>query len=145
MRLPARRTSVVAAVALGLTLGGCASSGSSGAPAAAGAVDGVRHLDVDGFAALAAAPATVLLDVRTAEEFASGHLQGARNLDFRAADFDTRLASLPKGSTYAVYCHSGNRSGQTLDRMSATGFTHVADLSGGITAWTATGRPTTTG
>jgi len=141
-----RRTHLaVAVVALGLTLGACSSSGSSGPLAPAVAVDGIRHLDVEGFAALAATPATVLIDVRTAEEFASGHLQGATNLDLRAVDFDSRLASLAKGSTYAVYCHSGNRSGQALERMSAAGFTHVADLSGGITAWTAAGRATTTG
>ena len=142
MHLPLRRTGV-AAVALGLTLGACSSAGSSTATTVS--VSGIRHLDVEGFAALAATPATVLIDVRTAEEFATGHLQGATNLDLRAVDFDSRLASLAKGSTYAVYCHSGNRSGQALERMAAAGFTNVADLSGGITAWTAGGRATTTG
>jgi len=146
MHLPVRRATVaVAAVALGLTLGACSSGSSSSSPAAAGAVAGARHLDVQGFAALAATPATVLLDVRTPEEFAAGHLQGAKNLDIRAADFDTQLAALTKTTTYAVYCHSGNRSGQALERMAAAGFTNVADLSGGITAWTAGGRATTTG
>jgi phage shock protein E len=103
-----------------------------------------RHLDVTGFATLAATPGTVVLDVRTPEEFATGHLAGARNLDIRAADFSTLLATLDRTATYAVYCHSGNRSGQALQAMTTTGFTHIADLTGGITAWTAAGKPVTT-
>jgi len=141
MHLPLRRTGV-AAVALGLTLGACSSAGSSTATTVS--VSGIRHLDVDTFAALVATKATVVLDVRTAQEFGTGHLPSAKNVDVNAADFDTRLASLDKATTYAVYCHSGNRSGQALQRMATAGFTRVADLSGGITAWTSAGRATTT-
>lgn len=104
-----------------------------------------QHLDVTGFAALAATPGTVVLDVRTPEEFTTGHLAGARNMDFRAANFSTRVAALDHGTTYAVYCHSGNRSGQALQVMTDAGFTHVADLIGGITAWSTAGKTVTTG
>jgi rhodanese-related sulfurtransferase len=86
----------------------------------------------------------VLLDVRTPQEFTAGHLPGARNLDIGASTFDAQLGALDKAVTYAVYCHSGNRSNQALQRMATAGFTHVADLSGGITAWTAAGQQTTT-
>lgn len=144
--LTRRRTgSAIAALALGLTLGACSSSGTgtSGTPAVV-PVDGGKHLDVSGFATLAASPSTVLIDVRTRDEFTAGHLRGARNIDFRAADFDARLAALDKAATYAVYCHSGNRSGQALQRMATVGFTQVADLSGGVTAWISAGRPVTT-
>lgn len=143
------RTTRGAAVALaaaallstGSLLTGC---GSSSEPATAVAsVEGTRRLGVDAFAALVAAPGTVLLDVRTPEEFATGHLAGARLVNFEAADFDAQLAGLDKGATYAIYCRSGNRSGQALDRMAAAGFTRVADLSGGISAWTGAGRPLT--
>ena len=67
----------------------------------------------------------MLLDVRTPEEFATGHLAGAQLMNFEAADFDARLATLDKNATYAVYCRSGNRSGQALERMEAAGFTHL--------------------
>jgi rhodanese-related sulfurtransferase len=100
---------------------------------------------VSAFAALVAAPSTVVLDVRTPSEFATGHLTGAHLLDIRATDFDSQIGALDKNATYAVYCHSGNRSGQAIERMKAAGFTHVADLAGGITAWSAAGRPVTTG
>lgn len=135
-----------ALLATGATLAACGSSSSPAAVAAPSAVtvDGVRHVDVDAFASLASTPGTILLDVRTPEEFTGGHLPGARLIDFRAPDFDTRLAALDRDATYAVYCHSGNRSNQALSRMAAAGFTHVADLSGGITAWTAAGRKVTT-
>lgn len=132
-------------LAVALLGSGCGSSStpsgaSSGAVVAAG-----QHLSVADFATLAKTPAVVVLDVRTPAEFASGHLQGAVDLDVRSADFSTRLAGLDKTLTYAVYCHSGNRSATALSQMSAAGFTHAADLTGGITAWTGDGRPVVSG
>jgi rhodanese-related sulfurtransferase len=160
---PSRLTSTVITpvtilTALALALAACSTSSgtaagtSTGAPMsgtaasvpAAQGPQASQHLDVTGFAALTATPGTVVLDVRTPEEFSAGHLAGARNLDIRAADFQTRISALDRGSTYAVYCHSGNRSGQALQMMTAAGFTHVTDLSGGITAWAAAGKPVTT-
>jgi phage shock protein E len=141
-----RLVTTAAILALPLALGACSSSGttSTGAPATAGSVQTAAHLDVEAFGALATTPGTVVLDVRTPEEFNTGHLQGARNVDFRAADFDTRLAALDRGTAYALYCHSGNRSGQALQKMTAAGFTRVTDLAGGITAWTQAGKQITT-
>jgi len=142
-----RRSLPLLGLSLGLAvapaLAGCSSSATTSTSSGV-TVDGVKHLDVADFAALAATPGTVVLDVRTPAEFATGHLAGARNLDLRAVDFDTRLAALDRGISYAVYCHSGNRSGQALDRMKAAGFTHVGDLSGGVTAWASAGKPLTT-
>jgi rhodanese-related sulfurtransferase len=146
-----RHTTAAVAVAIALTLSlmGCGSSssgGSSGAGvtgsggASATTVDGIQRLDVSAFAALAAAPTTVVLDVRTPAEFASGHLDRAQLVDFEAADFDVKIATLDKNVTYAIYCRSGNRSGQALGRMQAAGFTHVADLRNGINAWRSEGR-----
>jgi rhodanese-related sulfurtransferase len=103
-----------------------------------------QHLPVAAFADLTAAPGTIILDVRTPAEFAAGHVAGAANMDIRSGDFDTRIAALDRGSIYALYCHSGNRSGQALQKMSAAGFMHIYDLTGGITAWTAAGKPVTT-
>lgn len=73
---------------------------------------------------------TVLLDVRTPAEFATGHLAGAENRDFRAPDFREQIAKLDKTKTYVLYCASGNRSGQTLVLMQAAGFQNVVNAGG---------------
>jgi phage shock protein E len=132
----------VALAALGLlaVLAGCAHSSTS-ANRAASAATGQQHLSVAAFAGLASAPGTVVLDVRTPAEFASSHLARAVNVDVEAADFSARLGALNKSATYAVYCHSGNRSAAALGLMASAGFAHASDLSGGISAWLAAGQP----
>lgn len=86
------------------------------------------------------APNTVVLDVRTPEEYAAGHLEGAVNINFYEPDFHTRLETLDKTVPYAVYCHSGGRSGKALERMRELGFTSVMNLQGGIVAWQQAGK-----
>ncbi len=83
-----------------------------------------------------------VLDVRTPEEFAGGHVEGAKNIDFYAKDFANRLRSLDKDASYVVYCHTGNRSGQATTLMHQLGFKHVYDVQGGIAAWQQAGLPT---
>ena len=73
-------------------------------------------------------PAGKVIDVRTAEEFAEGHVKGARNLDIRNGDFEKALASLDKEASYSVYCRSGNRSATAVELMRNAGFTNVVDL-----------------
>jgi rhodanese-related sulfurtransferase len=82
----------------------------------------------------------VLLDVRTPEEYAGGHLQDARNIDFNGADFARDIESLDRNAPYAVYCRSGNRSGKVVAEMRTLGFTNVIDLRGGVLAWEREGR-----
>jgi len=91
------------------------------------------------------APGTVVLDVRTPAEYASGHLPAAKNIDIEGPDFAAGIGALDKNATYAVYCRSGNRSGTALEQMTAAGFTHVYDLAGGIGAWQNMGGPMMTG
>src|SRR5690606_39273519 len=55
---------------------------------------------------------TVVVDVRTPSEYASGHLEGAVNVDFQSAEFDATIAELDPDVEYVVYCQSGNRSAQ---------------------------------
>lgn len=129
------------ALAVGAGLAGCGGATSaSGSPPVVASVQAARHLGVSEFAALAADPSVIVLDVRTPEEFSAGHLARAVNLDLRAPDFPAQLSTLDRNQRYAVYCHSGNRSGQALEQMQAAGFTQVSDLSGGITSWTQTGH-----
>lgn len=75
-------------------------------------------------------PNTVVLDVRTPEEFAAGHLKGAMNIDFRAAGFNQKVDQLDKSKNYLVYCASGNRSTQATIQMEETGFKHVVNIGG---------------
>lgn len=84
-------------------------------------------------------PADVtIIDVRTSEEFVSGHLEGAINMDVTAAGFAEALESLDPEDSYAVYCRSGNRSAQAAALMQSAGLTvtdlgsleNAADLSG---------------
>ncbi|MBC6609648.1 rhodanese-like domain-containing protein [Hymenobacter sp. BT507] len=81
-------------------------------------------------AALLQKPDVVVLDVRTPEEYADGHLAGARNIDFKSSDFDDRIAQLDKSKTYVLYCASGNRSGKTAKLMTEKGFPKVENAGG---------------
>ncbi|AQP46153.1 hypothetical protein RPIT_12440 [Tessaracoccus flavus] len=81
---------------------------------------------------------TVILDVRTPEEFAAGHIPGAINLDVQSPTFADDVASLDNAVPYAVYCRSGNRSQVALDIMTERGF-EAFHLAGGIGAWQSAG------
>jgi phage shock protein E len=65
---------------------------------------------------------TVIIDVRTPAEFASGHLEGALNIDVQSPDFAARIMELDPSGEYFVYCRSGNRSGQAIAQMTQMGF-----------------------
>jgi rhodanese-related sulfurtransferase len=110
---------------------------------AASGITGISTISVDDAAALATDPPAdmVVLDVRTPEEFAEGHLDGAVLVDFYDADFADQLAALDPEVPYLVYCQSGNRSGQTLSMMEQIGFESAVDVDGGIVAWSAAGLP----
>jgi rhodanese-related sulfurtransferase len=85
-----------------------------------------------------------VIDVRTPEEFASGHLEGAVNYDIEGGQFSALIEPLDRSKPYMVYCHSGRRSGIAADAMVAAGFTQVYDV-GGIADWMAAGLPVVTG
>jgi len=64
-----------------------------------------------------------VIDVRTPEEVATGHLHGSININIEGADFVTQMNALDKTKNYVVYCHSGNRAGQAITWMTQNGFT----------------------
>jgi rhodanese-related sulfurtransferase len=70
----------------------------------------------------------VIIDVRTPEEFAAGHLDGAMLIDIKNPSFDAEIARLDAAASYIVYCRSGNRSAQAADRMRAIGIENITDL-----------------
>ena len=74
----------------------------------------------------------------------TGHIAGAINIDVEATTFDNVIAKLDKTKTYAVYCHSGRRSGIATTAMAKAGFTSIFNLSNGVTDWIAQGLPLVT-
>lgn len=83
----------------------------------------------------------MLLDVRKPEEFAEGHLQGARLMNWIDREaFEKEAATLDKGKTVYVYCRSGRRSNEAANYLAELGF-KVVDMQGGYLAWTAAGLP----
>ena len=122
-------------VILGLATVGCQAQSVS---------TGVVNIDVnvaDFAAGIDTADNVLLLDVRTDTEFASGHLNGATQIDFYRDDFEEALSKLDKSQPVYVYCRSGNRSGKAAKQMKALGFKEVYKLEGGIGAWARRGQP----
>lgn len=77
----------------------------------------------------------VLIDVRTPEEFAAGHLPNALNIDVKSDDFNEKIKELDKDKTYYIYCKTGVRSTQAVEQFKAAGFEHLINLKDGYTAY----------
>ena len=102
------------------------------------------HLDVKGFEACLGEGRVVVLDVRTPDEYAGGHLRGAVNADWYAPDFLMKVeAAWPKEVPLAVYCRSGKRSAAAASALAKAGYT-VCNLQGGYLAWMEAGKPVVT-
>ncbi len=101
-----------------------------------------ENADVQGFAELIAdTNVVVVLDVRTAAEFAEGHIQRAILIDQGQSDFvEKAKATLPTDKTIAVYCRSGRRSANAAGRLADVGYKCV-NLKGGIIAWQGANMP----
>jgi rhodanese-related sulfurtransferase len=79
-----------------------------------------------------------LLDVRTPEEYAAGHIAGSSNINVEV--LASRLDEVPRDKPVVVYCRSGNRSATAANILDEAGYTNVYDL-GGIIAWVEAGYP----
>ena len=103
-----------------------------------------ESVDVQGFSDLIENPDVVVLDVRTASEFAEGHIAGAVLIDQGQSDFiEKAKAALPAETKIAVYCRSGRRSANAAGKLAAEGY-HCVNLKGGIVAWKEAGKSVTT-
>lgn len=80
----------------------------------------------------------LLIDVRTPEEFAGGHIEGAVNIPVDA--LASRLSEVPAGQPIVLYCRSGNRSATASRILVDAGYTGIYDL-GGLQGWTSQGFP----
>jgi rhodanese-related sulfurtransferase len=114
----------VIAVMTSLLLAGCSTT-----------TTGATNMNVSEFSKKITESGVVVLDVRTPGEFAEGYIEGAQNIDFQSGNFENEIAALDKNVTYAVYCRSGNRSGQAAKIMHDAGFHEVYNLDGGVIDW----------
>lgn len=146
-----------AALALTISLAGCSSDtdtataaeatsavqgpGVEAATTAVAKPDAPVRVGVDEFASVIASPGVVIVDVRTPEEFAEGHIEGAINIPVEYADYMDQVAQLDPTATYAVYCRSGNRSQPAVAGMESAGITGIYELESGTVGWTDAGQP----
>jgi rhodanese-related sulfurtransferase len=83
----------------------------------------------------------ILVDVRTPQEYADGHLKGSVQMDYLGDNFNEQLKTLDKNKSIYLYCRSGGRSGNTQEELIKQGYKHVYNLDGGVDAWKKTGLP----
>ncbi len=84
----------------------------------------------------------VVVDVRTPDEFAGGHLPNARNLPL--GEFEQRSGELPAGKPVLLYCAGGPRAGKAAGVLRKAGRAEVFTLAGGVQAWRQAGLPLVT-
>lgn len=104
--MPRTTPVMIGALALTLGLSGCASAASE---------------------PITLTDRTIIVDVRTPQEYAEGHLDGAQLLDLTSGDLAAALPTLDRGADYLVYCRSGNRSAQATTLLEDAGL-NVTDL-----------------
>lgn len=98
--------------------------------------DSIKTVFADEFARIIKSDSVILVDVRTADEYNAGHIDGARNIDVLKDDFNNiATTSLPKDKEIAVYCRSGKRSMKAANILAKDGF-KVINLKGGWLEWT---------
>lgn len=83
-----------------------------------------------------------VLDVRTPDEFAAGHIEGAKNFDFLDSSFAAEVGKLDKSKPYLVHCQAGGRSAKSLEVLKKLGFSKLYHLPAGMKGWKEAGNPT---
>ncbi len=138
-------TAAAVGVGVGVGLAGCSSDPTATAveqvAEAPAGLPAPGRLDVAEFATVITKPGVQIIDVRTPEEFADGHIEGAVNIPVQQAGFAAKVAQLDPKGTYAVYCRSGNRSQPAVAQMKDAGLTNIYELAEGTKGWTADGQP----
>jgi len=116
-------------------------------PAAETSKDPVKHADAAGAKKLIDDSAAkkdgkvVVLDIRTPQEYKTGHIAGAVNVDFKEKDFAEKVAKLDKDKTYVVHCGGGGRSTKSLETFKKLGFKAIVHLDNGFGSWQKAGLP----
>jgi len=110
------------------------------AAAAARAEGGFKEIKVADFEKRRAKSKTVVLDVRSPEEFAKGHIPGAINADINSPEFMVKAVQFDKKQTILVNCHVGSRGAIASAKLAGLGFKTVCNLEGGLDAWEKSGN-----
>jgi rhodanese-related sulfurtransferase len=106
-----------------------------------GGSSGATDLGAAEFQAKTQEAGVIILDVRTAGEYAAGHIEGAINIDVEGMTFEGEIKGLDNTKTYAVYCQSGRRSRIAIETLNKGGFTNLFNLDQGIISWQNAGLP----
>ena len=109
--------------------------------AKADAKPAVKQIGIQQFDDMRLQKDTVVLDVRTAQEYKQGHVPGSVNIDINDPQFRKKVAELDKSKTYLVHCARGVRSARAAKIMSPMGFDHLFDYHGGFDEWKKSGKP----
>ncbi len=88
----------------------------------------------------------IVIDVRTAQEFSTGHIANALNIDYLADDFWEQIEKLSTENDFLIYCRTGRRSIRTCTLMRNGGFDNkrIFNLEGGYERWMVDGFPQAT-
>ncbi len=144
-RLIAASVAALATVSIGLA--GCSSDTEAETTSAQGpgiaveAPASPERVDAATFAEVVSSPGIQIIDVRSPQEFAEGHIEGAINFNVEGPDFLEQISTLDPAGTYAVYCRSGNRSQPAVAAMADNGITGIYELESGTTGWQGAGLP----
>ncbi len=99
----------------------------------------VSYLSANDFQKESLITKNVLIDIRTPDEFASGHITGAKMIDFRQGDFADQIKKLNHQQTILIYCRSGHRTQGARVEFEKQGFKQLVILKGGIQSWNEAG------
>lgn len=102
----------------------------------------IQTINAEQFNKLLVLDEVQLVDVRTPEEFQSGHIKDAENIDYNNENFKSKASSLDKSKPVLVYCRSGKRSASAAEILKEMGFTKIVSLDGGMISWEAANLPT---
>ena len=101
-----------------------------------------HQVGVDEFETLVKSGKVRLVDVRTPQEFAEGHIEGALNVDWKDRHFAENIQKVVGNEKpVAIYCRSGNRATRAMYAMDALGYNEIYNLEHGIKSWKAAKKP----
>lgn len=103
--------------------------------------EGVTLVDSNKFEEQMNEPTSQIVDVRTPDEFAEGHITNAVNMNVNDSDFESKIATLNKEKPVMVYCKAGGRSAKAAAILRDNGFKQVYDLDGGMIGWNDANKP----